>query len=140
MPALHNPLIWLAAHAKPSWTITLRLRPFHHDAEDVGDTVHTLAGSEAHKIHKLIEDYESYTLPILSNDHGEDFWLACPFVSVSKPRTNGGHIHFSMVYDQHEDSWFGSSHETHKPPNPKDKVISWENAEKESEERKKKAS
>ncbi len=125
MARLYDPETWLTQNAKPSWKITLLLRPFYfQDTSMIAREQHELTGKEAGRIAALTRSYDE-TLPEAGEAAGlEDrLWLSDQTVIVRIPRRNGGHIKFSMCYDHHEDSWF----DCYNPPDsPLDKPIKFE--------------
>lgn len=122
MARLYDPETWLEENAKPSWKITLLLRPFYfEDTSMIAREQHELTGKEAGMIESLTRDYED-GLPEAGEAAGlaDRLAYANQHVVVRIPRRNGGCIKFSMIYDHHEDSWF----DCYNPPDsPKDMPV-----------------
>ncbi len=126
MSRIYDPIGWLKQNARPSWKITLTLSPYHTETDKVEPVFHQLSSKEVGQIEKLTREYE-YELPAIGEALDiDDFSCANQDVVVRIPRRNGGHTVFFFGYDHGMDVWF--SNKNIETRNPKDKVITFEEA------------
>lgn len=120
------PIEWLVKHARPSWKITLTLSPCHYEGSAVETTYYDLTFNEIEKIPELTLEYER-ALPYIGEELGIDYYcMANQDVTVRIPRRNGGHTILNCWYDHALEVWV--SNKNLDTGNPKDKVITFQEA------------